>query len=366
MSLLESPGRRVAATEAALTRFIEFFERAEAEAQWRGDRVHPPVRAGVRPGKGRGRSVRSWWRIQPVRRQGPPEHARPGGRADTNTQPVDWRKRPKPAALRFFRKLKAGLADRQRDLSICRTRLAHLRRTLEVPETAGASICRRPVSDSRAAPAGRRRGGRVGCQAVRRDGQAGGDRPARPGAAGAGAGVARRPVRGVSEGGRLHPGIGRSADRPDECIPKHSPARDRRGRVCRPAAAEWGQAAARKPSTVQSRLCTGTADHEHCYLLVPDYGRRAEGSRRGGAPVLRRIAVSRPRGRMKSRSAAKSGSGPPMFARPCSTAASRTSNGQTALPPLRMPGSTSSNGCRSMCELTCLPAHSAVGSRVTC
>src|SRR5262249_31953783 len=43
-----------------------------------------------------------------------------------------------------YRKLRAGLADRVRDLSICRSRLAHLRRTLEVPETAGASICGGP------------------------------------------------------------------------------------------------------------------------------------------------------------------------------------------------------------------------------
>jgi hypothetical protein len=44
-------------------------------------------------------------------------------------------------AVRFFRKLKAGLEDRQREMSICRQRLTHLRRALEIPETAGASIC---------------------------------------------------------------------------------------------------------------------------------------------------------------------------------------------------------------------------------
>src|SRR5262249_28941361 len=42
--------------------------------------------------------------------------------------------------VRFFRKLKAGLQDRERDLGICRQRLTHLRRALEIPETAGASI----------------------------------------------------------------------------------------------------------------------------------------------------------------------------------------------------------------------------------
>jgi hypothetical protein len=48
------------------------------------------------------------------------------------------------AAVRFYRKLKAGLEDRFRELSICRQRLANLRRALEVPETAGASICGGP------------------------------------------------------------------------------------------------------------------------------------------------------------------------------------------------------------------------------
>jgi hypothetical protein len=47
-------------------------------------------------------------------------------------------------AVRFFRKLKAGLEDRQREMSICRQRLTHLRRALEIPETAGASICGGP------------------------------------------------------------------------------------------------------------------------------------------------------------------------------------------------------------------------------
>ena len=47
-------------------------------------------------------------------------------------------------AVRLFKKLRAGLEDRARDLAICRQRLTHLRRALEIPETAGASICGGP------------------------------------------------------------------------------------------------------------------------------------------------------------------------------------------------------------------------------
>ena len=60
------------------------------------------------------------------------------------------------AAVKFYRKLRAGLDDRHRELAICRQRLNHLRRALEVPETAGASICGGPSPTGGAAPPGRR------------------------------------------------------------------------------------------------------------------------------------------------------------------------------------------------------------------
>ena len=139
LSLLESPGRRVAATEAALSRLIEFFERAEAEAQWhaigftrRSEQAFAQAKAAADAcAHGGGFSLF-------------------GGKDNRNMRALATalsqygacriEEEAVSATLRFYRKLRAGLADKQRDLSICRTRLAHLRRTLEVPETAGASI----------------------------------------------------------------------------------------------------------------------------------------------------------------------------------------------------------------------------------
>ena len=143
LSLLELPGRRVASTEAALIRLIEFCERAEAEAQWRvtgfirkSEQTFAHAKAAAEVcAHGGGFSL-----------FGGKDHRNMRAMVTALTHYAACRVEEEAEAgtLRFFRKLKAGLADRQRDLSICRTRLAHLRRTLEVPETAGASICGGP------------------------------------------------------------------------------------------------------------------------------------------------------------------------------------------------------------------------------
>jgi eukaryotic-like serine/threonine-protein kinase len=143
LSFLEVPGRRVAAAEAALARLIEFCERAEMEASRRAaeyirksEQSFGHARAAAEVcAHGGGFSLF-------------------GGKAHRNMRALiaaltaytvcRMEDEAEAGAIRFFRKLKAGLEDLQRSLSIYRQRLTHLRRALEVPETAGASICGGP------------------------------------------------------------------------------------------------------------------------------------------------------------------------------------------------------------------------------
>lgn len=143
LGLIESPGKRVASAEVVLSRMIEFCERSESESgRSISDRArrseeayaHAKVSADAcLLGAGFSlfrnkdqRNLRSL--LSSLERYA-------SARLDEEAH---------GGVVRFFRKLKAGLEDRQRDLSICRQRLTHLRRALEIPETAGASICGGP------------------------------------------------------------------------------------------------------------------------------------------------------------------------------------------------------------------------------
>jgi eukaryotic-like serine/threonine-protein kinase len=141
--LLAVPGRRVAAAEAGLTRIIEFCEQAEQAAAWqaseagrRSEQAYDQVRAAAEVCAHGGRFSLF----------GNKDHKNMRALLAALGQYAAARSDEEglAAAARFFKKVKAGLEDRQRELGICRQRLTHLRRALEVPETAGASICGGP------------------------------------------------------------------------------------------------------------------------------------------------------------------------------------------------------------------------------
>jgi eukaryotic-like serine/threonine-protein kinase len=141
--LLAVPGRRVAAAEAGLTRIVEFCEQAEQAAAWqaseagrRSEQAYAQVRAAAEVCAHGGRFSLF----------GNKDHKNMRALLAALTQYAAARTDEEgvAATARFFKKVKAGLEDRHRELAICRQRLTHLRRALEVPETAGASICGGP------------------------------------------------------------------------------------------------------------------------------------------------------------------------------------------------------------------------------
>lgn len=143
LHLLEQPGRRVAAAEAGFIRLIEFCERAEAEASRRSVEFVRRSEQGYAQARAAAEVCTQGARFSLF-----------GGKDQRNIRALmtaltsyatsRTEEEVQAGAVRFFRKLKAGLEDRQRELSICRQRLTHLRRALEIPETAGASICGGP------------------------------------------------------------------------------------------------------------------------------------------------------------------------------------------------------------------------------
>jgi len=142
-SLLEQPGRRVAAAEAGMIRLIDFCDRAEKEATRmsaevvrRSEQAYAQARAATEVcAHGGGFSLFGGKDQRNVRAL---------MTALTNYVNCRAEEEAQAGAVRFYRKLKAGLEDRQRELSICRQRLTHLRRALVIQETAGASICGGP------------------------------------------------------------------------------------------------------------------------------------------------------------------------------------------------------------------------------
>jgi eukaryotic-like serine/threonine-protein kinase len=138
-ALLEAPGTRVAAAEAALVTLADFAMRAEGEAVFRGqdisrrtEQAYAQVRAAAEVCAAGGRFTLF------------------GNKDQRNMRAllvalshfVDCRtaEEAHTGVVKFYRKLATGLEDRKRDLAICRQRLSHLRRALEVPETAGATL----------------------------------------------------------------------------------------------------------------------------------------------------------------------------------------------------------------------------------
>jgi serine/threonine protein kinase len=139
LALLALPGRRVAAAEAGLARFIEFCDQAEQAAAWqahelgkRSEQAFAQVKAAAEVCTHGGRF--SLFGNKDLK------HMRALLVAITQYAAARTDEEGQVAAVRFYKKLTAGLEDRQRELTICRQRLTHLRRALEVPETAGASI----------------------------------------------------------------------------------------------------------------------------------------------------------------------------------------------------------------------------------
>lgn len=143
LGLLEHPGRRVAAAEAGLSMLIQFCDRAEADAVKRAadytrksEHGYSQARAAAEVCTHGGRFSlfgNKDQRNMELLMNALTEYA--AARATEEAQ---------SGAVRFFRRLKAVIEDRQREMSICRQRLTHLRRALEIPETAGASICGGP------------------------------------------------------------------------------------------------------------------------------------------------------------------------------------------------------------------------------
>jgi hypothetical protein len=143
LNLLALPGRRVAAAEAGLARLIQFCEQAEQAAAWqanelgkRSEETFAQLRAATEVCAHGGRFSLFGNKDQ--------KNMRALLAAITQYANARTDEEGHAAVERFYRKLKAGLEDRQRELHICRQRLAHLRRALEVPETAGVSICGGP------------------------------------------------------------------------------------------------------------------------------------------------------------------------------------------------------------------------------
>src|SRR5262245_28361556 len=139
IGLLEQPGKRIAATEVGLARLLEFCHRMEEEAVFRAaeytrrsELAWGHARAAADAcGQSGGFSLFGGKDYKHMRALMSALSHYATCRADEEGH---------IGVVRFFRKLKAGLQDRERDLGICRQRLTHLRRALEIPETAGASI----------------------------------------------------------------------------------------------------------------------------------------------------------------------------------------------------------------------------------
>lgn len=142
-SMMEQPGKRVAAAEAVLARLIEYFDRAENEALRhadehlrRSEQAYAQARlAADACASGGGFSL-----------FGSKDSRNMRALLSALTHYANCRQTEEEHAgiVRFMRRVKAGLEDKQRDLTICRQRLTQLRRVLEQPETAGASICGGP------------------------------------------------------------------------------------------------------------------------------------------------------------------------------------------------------------------------------
>ncbi len=143
INFLESPGKRVASAEAALARMIDFCERAEtdvlrasAEQSRRSEESFAYAKASAEAcAHGGGFSLFG---------NKDQKNMRSLMSALTDYANARTVEEARAGTIRFYRKLKAGLEDKQRELSICRQRLTNLRRALEIPETAGASICGGP------------------------------------------------------------------------------------------------------------------------------------------------------------------------------------------------------------------------------
>ena len=144
VGLIEKPGRRVAVAEGALGRLAEFCDRAENDADRstsdvarRSEQAFAVTRAssevclvgggfslfGNRDLKNMKALLAS---LSAYARQRTTEESHAG-------------------VIRFYRKLKSGLEDKQRDLSICRQRLSNLKQALEIPETAAAGYGESPI-----------------------------------------------------------------------------------------------------------------------------------------------------------------------------------------------------------------------------
>ena len=143
LNLLEQPGRRVAAAEAGFMRMIDFCEQAEAEASRRSIEFVRRSEHGYAQARAAAEVCAQGARFSLFGSKDQ-RNMRALMTALTNYAASRADEEAEAGAVRFFRKLKAGLEDRQREMSICRQRLTHLRRALEIPETAGASICGGP------------------------------------------------------------------------------------------------------------------------------------------------------------------------------------------------------------------------------
>jgi eukaryotic-like serine/threonine-protein kinase len=143
LALLEGAGRRVASAESALTILVDFAVRSESEAVFRGldasrraEQAYAQAKAAAEVCYAGGRFTLFGNKDQ--------RNMRALLVALSHFVECRTEEEAHTGVVRFFRRLAAGLEDRKRDLAICRQRLTHLRRALEVPETAGASLCGGP------------------------------------------------------------------------------------------------------------------------------------------------------------------------------------------------------------------------------
>ena len=143
LDLLAMPGRRIGAAEAGLAQFIAFGEQAEQaaarqamDAVRKSEQAYAQLRAAVEVCAHGGRFSLFGNKDQ--------KNMRAVLAALAQYAAARTEEELQAAAVRFYRKVRSGLEDKQRELGICRQRLTHLRRALEVPETAGASICGGP------------------------------------------------------------------------------------------------------------------------------------------------------------------------------------------------------------------------------
>jgi hypothetical protein len=139
MTLLETPGRRIGSAEAALARMIEFCDRSELEAGRTGVDAHKRSEQAFAEARAAAEVCASGGRFTLFGNKDL-KHMRALLSALIHYADARTQEEAQGAASRFFRRVKAGLEDKSRDLAICRQRLTHLRRALEVPETSGASI----------------------------------------------------------------------------------------------------------------------------------------------------------------------------------------------------------------------------------